>query len=78
MVVDAERPALYRAHPFGVLNLCSLPTTLLLEIVMTVIRDRSIVTNNTALVRFAMRFKFLFIQRARVGTDVESFFRISF
>ena len=45
---------------------------------MTVIRNRSIITDNTALVRFALRFKFLFVSRARVGTDYGSFFSISF
>ena len=44
---------------------------------MTVIRNRSIVTNNTALVRFALRFNFVHVTRARVGTDYGSFFSIS-
>lgn len=45
---------------------------------MTIIRDRSIVTNNRTLVRMAWPFRFLFIERARVGQDVTSFYRISF
>lgn len=44
---------------------------------MTVIRNRSIVTSNTALVLFALRFKFLLVTRTRVGTDYGSFFSIS-
>ena len=38
----------------------------------------AIITNNRTLVRFACYFKCLFIEQARVGTDVSSYYRISF
>lgn len=45
---------------------------------MTVIRYREIVTNNAALVNIAMYIRCLRIERARVGTNYHSFFRIYF
>jgi hypothetical protein len=45
---------------------------------MTVIRYREIVTNNATLVKIAMYIRCLRIERARVGTNYHSFFRIFF
>lgn len=44
---------------------------------MTIIRDRAVITNSRMLVRLAWRCRFLFIERARVGQDVTSFYRIA-